>query len=137
VLPAAGRQATSAAYSSVPGGYGDDSSAPLIDEVSLGDSIDASSLVDTDGTAYLVWKADLPMAPGSWRATASSVVTDEQTGLHSWASSPRTSTRGCWTGWRYTAWFDHWLGRDTTLGILYPCHALVDNEGSVNSIQLS
>lgn len=57
--PTAGRQAISAAYSSVPQGpYADGSSAPLIYQLSLGGSIDASPFVDTDGTAYLVWKAD-------------------------------------------------------------------------------
>jgi beta-xylosidase len=55
----AGRQAISAAYSSAPGGpYVDHSSAPLIYQLSLGGSIDASPFVDTDGTAYLLWKAD-------------------------------------------------------------------------------
>jgi beta-xylosidase len=57
--PAAGRQAISVAYSSAPGGpYVDDSSGPLIYQLSLGGSIDASPFVDVDGTAYLVWKAD-------------------------------------------------------------------------------
>ena len=36
----------------------DASSAPLIYQLSLGGSIDASPFVDTDGSAYLVWKAD-------------------------------------------------------------------------------
>jgi beta-xylosidase len=54
-----GRQAISVAYSSSPEGpYLDASSAPLIYQLSLGGSIDASPFVDTDGTAYLLWKAD-------------------------------------------------------------------------------
>jgi beta-xylosidase len=57
--PAAGRQAISVAYSSRLGGpYVDDSSDPLIYQLSLGGSIDASPFVDADGSAYLVWKAD-------------------------------------------------------------------------------
>ncbi len=57
--PKAGRQAISLGYSTAPGGpYVDASSAPLIYQLSLGGSIDASPFVDGDGTAYLVWKAD-------------------------------------------------------------------------------
>jgi beta-xylosidase len=57
--PNAGRQAISLGYSSTPGGpYIDASSAPLIYQLPLGGSIDASPFVDNDGTAYLVWKAD-------------------------------------------------------------------------------
>jgi beta-xylosidase len=57
--PKAGRQAISLGYSTAPGGpYVDSSSAPLIYQLSLGGSIDASPFVDGDGTAYLVWKAD-------------------------------------------------------------------------------
>ena len=57
--PKAGRQAISLGYSAAPGGpYVDASSAPLIYQLSLGGSIDASPFVDGDGTAYLVWKAD-------------------------------------------------------------------------------
>jgi beta-xylosidase len=56
---AAGRQAISLGYSSLPGGpYVDASHAPLVYQLALGGSIDASPFVDTDGTAYLVWKAD-------------------------------------------------------------------------------
>jgi beta-xylosidase len=57
--PRAGRQAISLGYSTSPGGpYTDASSAPLIYQLPLGGSIDASPFVDTDGTAYLLWKAD-------------------------------------------------------------------------------
>ena len=57
--PKAGRQAISLGYSTAPAGpYIDASSAPLIYQLSLGGSIDASPFVDGDGTAYLVWKAD-------------------------------------------------------------------------------
>jgi beta-xylosidase len=67
---ASGRQAISAAHSSVPlGPYVDDSSVPLIAQLALGGSIDASPFVDTDGTAYLVWKADanaIHQRPSLW-----------------------------------------------------------------------
>ena len=57
--PDAGRQAISLGYASAPGGpYVDESSAPLIYQLPLGGSIDASPFVDTDGSAYVVWKAD-------------------------------------------------------------------------------
>jgi beta-xylosidase len=57
--PIARRQAISAAYATTPAGpYLDTSDAPLVFQLSLGGSIDASPFVDTDGTAYLVWKAD-------------------------------------------------------------------------------
>jgi beta-xylosidase len=57
--PAAGRQAISLGYSSSPAGpFVDDSSGPLVYQLPLGGSIDASPFVDTDGRAYLVWKAD-------------------------------------------------------------------------------
>ena len=57
--PTAGRQAISVGQSSAPGGpYVDASSAPLVYQLSLGGSIDASPFVDTDGAPYLVWKAD-------------------------------------------------------------------------------
>lgn len=57
--PTARRQAISAAYATAPGGpYLDSSAAPLVYQLSLGGSIDASPFVDTDGTAYLLWKAD-------------------------------------------------------------------------------
>jgi beta-xylosidase len=36
----------------------DASTAPLVYQLPLGGSIDPSPFVDTDGTAYLVWKAD-------------------------------------------------------------------------------
>jgi beta-xylosidase len=68
--PAGDRQAISAAYSSVPRGpYVDNRSVPLIYQLSLGGSIDASPFVDTDGTAYLVWKADanaIQQPPSLW-----------------------------------------------------------------------
>jgi beta-xylosidase len=57
--PSSGRQAISRGYASSPGGpYADTSSAPLIFQLSMGGSIDASPFVDADGAAYLVWKAD-------------------------------------------------------------------------------
>lgn len=57
--PKARRQAISAATSAQPGGpYVDSRSGPLIYQLDLGGSIDPSPFVDTDGTAYLLWKAD-------------------------------------------------------------------------------
>jgi len=57
--PQAGRQAISLGYSSAPAGpYVDASTGPFIYQLALGGSIDASPFVDSDGTAYLVWKAD-------------------------------------------------------------------------------
>lgn len=57
--PKAQRQAISVATSAEPGGpYVDSSSGPLIYQLDLGGSIDPSTFVDTDGTAYLLWKAD-------------------------------------------------------------------------------
>jgi beta-xylosidase len=57
--PRAGRQAISVGHAADPGGpYVDASKAPLIYQVALGGSIDPSPFVDTDGAAYLVWKAD-------------------------------------------------------------------------------
>jgi beta-xylosidase len=57
--PKAGRQAISVATSAHPGGpFNDTSSRPLVYQLDLGGSIDPSPFVDTDGTAYLVWKAD-------------------------------------------------------------------------------
>jgi beta-xylosidase len=57
--PSAGRQAISAGYASRPGGpYVDASDGPLIYQLPLGGSIDASPFVDSDGTPYLLWKAD-------------------------------------------------------------------------------
>jgi beta-xylosidase len=56
---ASGRQAISLGYSSLPGGpYVDATRSPLVYQVALGGSIDASPFVDLDGTAYLIWKAD-------------------------------------------------------------------------------
>jgi beta-xylosidase len=57
--PRAGRQAISVATATDPGGpFTDTSTAPLIYQLNLGGSIDPSPFVDTDGTAYLLWKAD-------------------------------------------------------------------------------
>jgi beta-xylosidase len=57
--PRAQRQAISVGVSSRPEGpYRDTSTAPLIYQLDLGGSIDPSPFVDTDGTAYLLWKAD-------------------------------------------------------------------------------
>jgi beta-xylosidase len=57
--PKADRQAISLAHSPTPGGpYVDTSSGPLIYQLALGGSIDASPFVDPGGTSYLVWKAD-------------------------------------------------------------------------------
>jgi beta-xylosidase len=57
--PDAARQAISVAQSGHPQGpFVDISTAPLIYQLSLGGSIDPSPFVDTDGTAYLIWKAD-------------------------------------------------------------------------------
>jgi beta-xylosidase len=57
--PAAGRQAISVGTSSEPGGpYVDTSTAPFIYQLDLGGSIDPSPFVDSDGIAYLLWKAD-------------------------------------------------------------------------------
>jgi beta-xylosidase len=53
------RQAISVGTSGVPGGpYRDVSAGPLIYQLDLGGSIDASPFVDADGAAYLLWKAD-------------------------------------------------------------------------------
>jgi beta-xylosidase len=57
--PNAGRQAISVATSAHPGGpFIDTSSGPLVYQLDRGGSIDPSPFVDTDGMAYLVWKAD-------------------------------------------------------------------------------
>lgn len=57
--PKANRQAISVATCPQPGGpYVDSSTAPLIYQVAMGGSIDPSPFIDTDGTAYLLWKAD-------------------------------------------------------------------------------
>jgi beta-xylosidase len=57
--PRAQRQAISVATCDQPGGpYTDTSATPLIYQTDLGGSIDPSPFVDTDGTAYLLWKAD-------------------------------------------------------------------------------
>jgi beta-xylosidase len=56
---AARRQAISVAYAPSPGGpYVDVSPGPLMCQLALGGSIDPSPFVDTDGRAYLIWKAD-------------------------------------------------------------------------------
>lgn len=54
-----GRQCISLAVADQPQGpFIDESTGPLICQVDLGGSIDASPFVDTDGTAYLLWKSD-------------------------------------------------------------------------------
>lgn len=56
---AAGRQAISVATASDPAGpFVDRSGGPLIFQEERGGSIDPSPFVDTDGTAYLLWKSD-------------------------------------------------------------------------------
>jgi beta-xylosidase len=57
--PSSGRQAISAATSSRPAGpFTDTRAEPLILQLDLGGSIDASPFVDGSGTPYLFWKAD-------------------------------------------------------------------------------
>jgi beta-xylosidase len=54
-----GRQCISTAVSEVPEGpFTDESSGPLICQVELGGSIDATHFTDIDGTTYLIWKND-------------------------------------------------------------------------------
>jgi beta-xylosidase len=56
---AAGRQAISVATASDPAGpFVDRSSGPLVFQAERGGSIDPSPFLDTDGTAYLLWKSD-------------------------------------------------------------------------------
>lgn len=56
---ASGRQCISRAVAEDPvGSFVDDSAAPMICPVALGGAIDPSPFVDTDGTAYLLWKND-------------------------------------------------------------------------------
>ena len=57
--PTSGRQAISAASSTVPEGpFVDNRTEPLILQLDRGGSIDPSPFVDYDGTAYLLWKSD-------------------------------------------------------------------------------
>lgn len=57
--PRSGRQAISVASATVPvGPFTDGSRAPFVFQNDLGGSIDPSPFVDTEGRAYLVWKAD-------------------------------------------------------------------------------
>jgi beta-xylosidase len=54
-----GRQCISVATSDVPEGpFSDDRDGPLVCQVELGGSIDATYFTDTDGEAYLIWKND-------------------------------------------------------------------------------
>jgi beta-xylosidase len=56
---AAGRQSISVATAPDPAGpFVDRSTGPLVFQARRGGSIDPSPFVDTDGTAYLVWKSD-------------------------------------------------------------------------------
>jgi len=56
---ASGLQCISAAIADGPGGpFVDRSTQPLVCPVDLGGAIDPSPFVDTDGTAYLLWKND-------------------------------------------------------------------------------
>ena len=56
---AAGRQSISVAMATDPAGpFVDRSTGPLVFQAERGGSIDPSPFVDTDGTAYLVWKSD-------------------------------------------------------------------------------
>lgn len=57
--PRAGRQAISVAIADRPGGpFVDAGRGPLVYQLEMGGSIDPSYIVDVDGSAYLVWKAD-------------------------------------------------------------------------------
>ena len=57
--PRSGRQALSVAAAPEPQGpFRDVSDGPLVFQLDMGGSIDPSTFVDTDGQAYLVWKAD-------------------------------------------------------------------------------
>lgn len=56
---ASGRQCISVATSEVPEGpFTDESDEPLVCQVELGGSIDATYFADVDGTTYLIWKND-------------------------------------------------------------------------------
>lgn len=58
-LRSAGRQAISVAVSNAPSGpFVDASRTPLVFQAGRGGSIDPDTVVDRDGTAYLVWKSD-------------------------------------------------------------------------------
>ncbi|HET9060817.1 MAG TPA: glycoside hydrolase family 43 protein [Acidimicrobiales bacterium] len=57
--PISARQALSVAKAGAPTGpFHDTSTEPAVFQADLGGSIDPSVFVDTDGQAYLVWKAD-------------------------------------------------------------------------------
>ena len=57
--PRSGRQAIMVASSPSPAGpYRPVGEGPLVFQLDLGGSIDASPFVDADGTAYLLWKSD-------------------------------------------------------------------------------
>ncbi|HEV7535441.1 MAG TPA: glycoside hydrolase family 43 protein, partial [Acidimicrobiia bacterium] len=68
----AGRQAISVADAADPAGpFVDRSPAPLVFQEDRGGSIDPSAFVDTDGTAYLLWKSDdnaIGATPSLWGA---------------------------------------------------------------------
>lgn len=56
---ASGRQCISVAVADHPAGpYVDDSTEPLVCTLDLGGSIDPSTIVDDDGTIWLLWKSD-------------------------------------------------------------------------------
>jgi hypothetical protein len=56
---ASGRQAISVAVAGSPAGaFVDTSATPFVFQLRRGGSIDPSPFVDTDGTAYLLWKSD-------------------------------------------------------------------------------
>lgn len=57
--PASGRQCISVASGAAPEGpFVDTGTGPLIFQLDRGGSIDPSPFVDTDGSAYLLWKSD-------------------------------------------------------------------------------
>lgn len=57
--PRSGRQAIMVASAASPAGpYRPAGDGPLVFQLDLGGSIDASPFVDADGTAYLLWKSD-------------------------------------------------------------------------------
>ncbi len=94
---ASGRQCISRAAATTPvGPFLDDSSGPLVCQRDLGGSIDPSPFVDSDGRAYLLWKAE---GAGSAAQTIwSQELTADGLGLagapHSLISADREFERG-------------------------------------------